>query len=217
MKPASLTVGIAGHPPVLANLRACFDPVLHCLFVADAHFGKDAVFRARGIPGPAGSTADNLMHLDILIAEFEPAMLVFLGDLLHARESHAAQTLDALHAWRVRHAGLRDCGWCWWKVITTGMRVRCRGRWVSSMCGSPGLSGRGRCVISRNGLRMRMRLRVICIRFIRSRRGPILCGCRVSGSVWSVVCCRLWEALRGERAKEEVWLGRGCFWWCRSG
>jgi DNA ligase-associated metallophosphoesterase len=88
-------------------LRASFDPVLRCLFVADAHFGKDAVFRARGIPVPVGSTADNLMRLDILIAEFEPAMLVFLGDLLHARESHAMQTLDALHAWRARHAELR--------------------------------------------------------------------------------------------------------------
>ena len=107
MKPASLTVEIAGHPLVLSSLRASFDPALRCLFVADAHFGKDAVFRARGIPVPIGSTADNLMRLDILIAEFEPAMLVFLGDLLHARESHATATLDALHAWRARHARLR--------------------------------------------------------------------------------------------------------------
>ena len=107
MKPASLTVEIAGHALVLSSLRAVFDPALRCLFVADAHFGKDAVFRARGIPVPIGSTADNLMRLDILISEFEPAMLVFLGDLLHAREAHAAETLDALHVWRARHAGLR--------------------------------------------------------------------------------------------------------------
>ncbi|MFM0033418.1 ligase-associated DNA damage response endonuclease PdeM [Paraburkholderia strydomiana] len=107
MKPSSLTVHVAGHALVLSSLRASFDPVLRCLFVADAHFGKDAVFRARGIPVPIGSTADNLMRLDILIAEFDPAMLVFLGDLLHARESHAPETLDALHAWRARHAQLR--------------------------------------------------------------------------------------------------------------
>jgi DNA ligase-associated metallophosphoesterase len=56
---------------------------------------------------PIGSTADNLLRLDILIAEFEPTMLVFLGDLLHARESHAPETLNALHAWRARHARLR--------------------------------------------------------------------------------------------------------------
>ncbi|SDR36899.1 putative phosphoesterase [Paraburkholderia fungorum] len=107
MKPASLAIEIAGHPLVLSSLRACFDPVLRCLLIADAHFGKDAVFRARGIPVPIGSTADNLMRLDILIAGFEPDMIVFLGDLLHARESHAAQTLDALHEWRARHADLR--------------------------------------------------------------------------------------------------------------
>jgi uncharacterized protein len=107
MTPASLTIEMAGHTLVLSSLRASFDPVLRCLLVADAHFGKDAVFRARGIPVPVGSTADNLMRLDILIAEFEPAVLVFLGDLLHARESHAAETLDALHEWRARHSRLR--------------------------------------------------------------------------------------------------------------
>lgn len=107
MKPASLSVMVDGRPLVLSSLRAMFDPTLRCLMVADPHFGKDAVFRARGIPVPVGSTADNLMRLDMLIAEFEPALLVFLGDLLHARESHAPETLDALHAWRARHAALR--------------------------------------------------------------------------------------------------------------
>lgn len=107
MKTSSLAIDIAGHPLVLSSLRACFDPVQRCLFVADAHFGKDAVFRARGIPVPVGSTADNLMRLDMLIAGFEPAVLVFLGDLLHARESHAAETLDALRGWRAKHTDLR--------------------------------------------------------------------------------------------------------------
>ena len=107
MKPASLPVEIAGHPLVLSSLRAAFDPALRCLFVADAHFGKDAVFRARGVPVPIGSTSDNLMRLDILIAEFEPSTLVFLGDMLHAREAHADEILDALHIWRARHPSLR--------------------------------------------------------------------------------------------------------------
>ncbi|WP_025596751.1 ligase-associated DNA damage response endonuclease PdeM [Burkholderia sp. WSM2230] len=107
MKPASLAVEIAGHPLVLSSLRAAFDPTLRCLFVADAHFGKDAVFRARGVPVPVGSTADNLMRLDILMATFEPDTLVFLGDLLHAREAHADETLNALHIWRARYERLR--------------------------------------------------------------------------------------------------------------
>jgi DNA ligase-associated metallophosphoesterase len=107
MKPTSLAIDVAGQPLVLSSLRACFDPVLRALFIADAHFGKDAVFRARGIPVPIGSTADNLLRIDRLIGEFEPAMLVFLGDLLHARESLSTLTLDALHAWRARHASMR--------------------------------------------------------------------------------------------------------------
>ncbi|MBB5422479.1 DNA ligase-associated metallophosphoesterase [Paraburkholderia sp. JPY158] len=107
MTATSLAIDVGGRPLVLSSLRACFDPVLRALFIADAHFGKDAVFRARGIPVPTGSTAENLLRIDRLIAEFEPATLVFLGDLLHARESLSTLTLDALHAWRARHASLR--------------------------------------------------------------------------------------------------------------
>ncbi|MGF6838738.1 DNA ligase-associated metallophosphoesterase [Paraburkholderia youngii] len=103
----SLAIDVGGRPLVLSSLRACFDPVLRALFIADAHFGKDAVFRARGIPVPTGSTAENLLRIDRLITEFEPAMLVFLGDLLHARESLSTPTLDALHVWRARHASMR--------------------------------------------------------------------------------------------------------------
>ncbi|MDH6152170.1 DNA ligase-associated metallophosphoesterase [Paraburkholderia sp. WSM4179] len=62
---------------------------------------------ARGIPVPTGSTAENLLRIDRLITEFEPATLVFLGGLLHARESLSTLTLDALHAWRARHASRR--------------------------------------------------------------------------------------------------------------
>ncbi|WP_345816001.1 ligase-associated DNA damage response endonuclease PdeM [Paraburkholderia sp. PREW-6R] len=107
MRAASLEIVLAGHRLVLSSLRAAFDPVLRTLFVADAHFGKDAVFRARGIPVPVGSNADNLQRLDMLISEFEPAMLVFLGDLLHAREANAKETLNALQTWRARHPSLR--------------------------------------------------------------------------------------------------------------
>jgi DNA ligase-associated metallophosphoesterase len=103
----ALTVDIGGHALVLSAARAAFDPVRQTLFIADAHIGKDAVFRARGIPVPEGSTAETLARLDILIAMHRPATIVFLGDLLHARESHALTTRGALAEWRERHAGLR--------------------------------------------------------------------------------------------------------------
>ncbi|MGF6413812.1 ligase-associated DNA damage response endonuclease PdeM [Paraburkholderia sp. MM5482-R1] len=91
MKPTPLAIDVGGRPLVLSSLRACFDPAL----------------RARGIPVPTGSTAENLLRIERLITEFEPATLVFLGDLLHARESLSTLTLDALHAWCARHASRR--------------------------------------------------------------------------------------------------------------
>jgi uncharacterized protein len=103
----ALTVDVGGHALVLSAARAAFDPVRQVLFVADAHIGKDAVFRARGIPVPEGSTGETLARLDALISMHRPATIVFLGDLLHARESHASSTLGALAEWRERHAGLR--------------------------------------------------------------------------------------------------------------
>ncbi|MDR5778615.1 ligase-associated DNA damage response endonuclease PdeM [Caballeronia sp. LZ065] len=103
----ALTIDVNGHALVLSADRAAFDPVLGSLFIADAHFGKDAVFRARGIPVPAGTTGESLARLDALVAAHRPESVVFLGDLLHARESHAQETLEALGGWRERHRGLR--------------------------------------------------------------------------------------------------------------
>jgi DNA ligase-associated metallophosphoesterase len=103
----TLTVEAGGHPLQLSAQRAAFDPHLQSLFVADAHFGKDAVFRAHGLPVPAAATQDDLARLDALLAAHRPRTLVFLGDLLHGRESLAGATMDALIEWRARHASVR--------------------------------------------------------------------------------------------------------------
>ncbi len=76
------------------------------LVVADAHFGKAAAWRARGVPVPQGTTTANLQRLSALIAAVRPRTLVFLGDLFHAPESHAPATIAAFAAWRARHAWL---------------------------------------------------------------------------------------------------------------
>ncbi|SPB18143.1 metallophosphoesterase [Caballeronia novacaledonica] len=102
----ALTIDVNGHALVLSADRAAFDPLLNTLFIADAHFGKDAVFRARGIPVPVGTTGESLARLDALVAAHRPESIVFLGDLLHARESHADETLGALAAWRAKHREL---------------------------------------------------------------------------------------------------------------
>jgi DNA ligase-associated metallophosphoesterase len=84
--------------------RAIFWARSRILLVADAHFGKAATFRARGLPVPRGTTLENLDRLSDLIAQWQPLRIVFLGDFLHAREAHAAATLQAMRRWRARHA-----------------------------------------------------------------------------------------------------------------
>ncbi len=99
-------IDLAGEQVVLCGDHAMVWPARRTLLVADAHFGKAAAFRARGMPVPAGTTADNLARLDSLVDAHGIARIVFLGDLFHARESHAPATLAALSAWRERRAAL---------------------------------------------------------------------------------------------------------------
>jgi uncharacterized protein len=103
---STLTVILDGHPLVLSAHRAAFDPALQMLLIADVHFGKDAVFRSHGIPVPTGSTDADLARLDALVAAHRPQRLVFLGDVLHGKQSHAPDVMEALHAWRARHRAI---------------------------------------------------------------------------------------------------------------
>lgn len=101
-----LTVSLGGADWILLARRAAFWIERRWLVVADAHFGKAATFRARGVPVPQGTTTENLSRLDALIGLLQPRAVVFLGDLFHAREAHAPATLAAMHAWRERHEAL---------------------------------------------------------------------------------------------------------------
>jgi DNA ligase-associated metallophosphoesterase len=99
-------IELAGEKMVLCGDHAMVWPARRTLLVADAHFGKAAAFRARGMPVPAGTTANNLARLSALIDAHGVERVVFLGDLFHARESHAPVTLKALREWREERAGL---------------------------------------------------------------------------------------------------------------
>ncbi|MCU0952530.1 MAG: ligase-associated DNA damage response endonuclease PdeM [Burkholderiaceae bacterium] len=92
-----------GSPAALLADRALLLREHGVLVVADVHFGKAATFRARGVPVPQGTTTDNLRRLETLLADTGAGTLVFLGDLFHAREAHARDTLAALRVWRERH------------------------------------------------------------------------------------------------------------------
>lgn len=86
--------------------RAAFLPEVSTLLVADAHLGKAQSFRRLGVPVPSGTTSEGLLRLDTLLAQTQAERIVFLGDLLHAATGRSAALLDAVTAWRRRHAAL---------------------------------------------------------------------------------------------------------------
>jgi len=103
---AAVPVIWAGEPLCLLPAPALWWPARRMLFVADLHLGKAATYRALGQPVPGGTTQRNLDRLDALIAAHAPEHLVLLGDFLHARQARTPAVLQALAAWRARHAGL---------------------------------------------------------------------------------------------------------------
>ncbi|MGN6260203.1 MAG: ligase-associated DNA damage response endonuclease PdeM [Ralstonia sp.] len=102
--PQNLVIQCAGETVWLLPERALWWPAQRMLMVADAHFGKAATFRARGVPVPTGSTVQAIARLDAMVARLPVGHIAWLGDLLHAREAQGA--IDALVAWRIRHADI---------------------------------------------------------------------------------------------------------------
>lgn len=100
-------VTLAGAELWLLADKAIYYPEHRALLIADAHFGKAAAYRKLGQPVPHGTTQVNVERLDRLLSDHQVEHLIFLGDFLHAPESHATSTLSALHAWRAGHAQMR--------------------------------------------------------------------------------------------------------------
>jgi uncharacterized protein len=94
----------AGETVHLLPDRALYWPAGQTLFIADLHIGKAATYRALGQPVPGGTTAENLARLTVLIAAHAPQHIIFLGDFLHAAAARTPAILQALTAWRTRHA-----------------------------------------------------------------------------------------------------------------
>ena len=95
-----------GHVLWLLPQRALWWPQRRWLMVADVHLGKAHAFRRQGVPVPEGTTAGTLERLDALLAAWPAERLVVLGDFLHSAHAQTPTVLDAVHAWRARHAGL---------------------------------------------------------------------------------------------------------------
>lgn len=103
---SELPLTVAGTQLWLHADKAAYWPEEKALLIADAHFGKAAAYRALGQPVPRGTTSAMLQRLDLLIASHDCRRIIFLGDFLHAPQSHAPATLAALIEWRRRHAGI---------------------------------------------------------------------------------------------------------------
>lgn len=80
--------------------RTAFWPAHGTLFIADAHFGKAAAFRAAAIPVPEATTASALSRLDQALDRTRARRIVFLGDLLHAASGRAPATMEEVRRWR---------------------------------------------------------------------------------------------------------------------
>lgn len=102
----TLTLELSGEEIVLAADCTLYWPRTRTLLAADAHIGKAATFRAGGIFVPRGTTTDALARLDGALARTGATRLVFLGDLLHAREGRSPETLRVVGEWRASHAPL---------------------------------------------------------------------------------------------------------------
>jgi DNA ligase-associated metallophosphoesterase len=98
----SVALELAGEKLLLLAQKAVFWPRERMLIIADIHFGKAAAFRSFGIPVPRGTTTENLSALDDLVTATDARHVLFLGDFLHARASHATSTQAAMLAWRDR-------------------------------------------------------------------------------------------------------------------
>jgi DNA ligase-associated metallophosphoesterase len=101
-----LEVRLGGASLALLAAGAIHWAAHRCVIVADAHFGKAATFRARGIPVPQGTTRETLLRLQSLIEFTQSTAVVFLGDLFHAAEAHAPATLAELRVWREANRSL---------------------------------------------------------------------------------------------------------------
>lgn len=87
--------------------RALYWPATQALLVADLHLGKAEAFRRAGLAIPEGDNADTLQRLDQLIARYQPAELILLGDILHAKLAANSLLPRQFAHWRSQQPDLR--------------------------------------------------------------------------------------------------------------
>jgi DNA ligase-associated metallophosphoesterase len=98
-----VTITLRGEEVTLLPERAMLWISERALLIADPHWGKAATFRARGIPVPSGTTDEAIARLDNLVKRTHAREVIFLGDLLHAREGRSREMFASLAQWRTNN------------------------------------------------------------------------------------------------------------------
>ncbi len=101
---STLQIELSGEQMLLHPDKALLWPARKTVLIADAHFGKDDVFRRAGIALPRGPAITDLQRLTALVDAHRYERLVVLGRLPACADSRIRQ-LPA----RLRDLAIRAC------------------------------------------------------------------------------------------------------------
>jgi len=93
---------LCGQTMHLMPERCLFWQEEQALLAADLHLGKEATFRAAGIPLPEGPSRDTLERLTAALIRSKARRLFILGDLFHG-DNAIADTGPIMKHWRSNH------------------------------------------------------------------------------------------------------------------
>lgn len=83
------TIVLGGERAICDPRGVLFFPELHLLVVSDLHLEKGSSLARRGVMLPPYDTAQTLLRLQVIIAEYRPKMVISLGDSFHDGEGAA--------------------------------------------------------------------------------------------------------------------------------
>ncbi len=106
----ALTIRIAGHEAVCDWRGVLFFPQMSLMVVSDLHLEKGAAYARRGRMLPPYDTAATLKRLATTLADYDPEIVISLGDSFH--DDHGAAHMPGPFRTRlVELIGARDWHW----------------------------------------------------------------------------------------------------------
>lgn len=104
-------ITFGGETLWLDPAAAVYLPEYSTLVVSDLHLEKGSFLSQTGAPVPLYDTLDTLLHLQNLIAHYQPRQVILLGDTLHDRR--ALQRLPAKERDILQALVSSVPDWCW--------------------------------------------------------------------------------------------------------